>query len=109
MLCSSTTIKSSGFNVLFSKSFYQPATYNDYEADIFPVITKNGFSIKTFKGEGAPLEMQTPGINIQEITFSSGSHKLELENDQIHSMYLMDGDMLLENGTLNPDDFIVVD
>lgn len=53
--------------------------------------------------------MQTPGINIQEITFTSGSHKLELEHDQIHSMYLMDGDMLLENRTLNPDDFIVVD
>ena len=92
-----------------SKSFYQPATYNDYEAEMFPVITKNGFTIKTFKGEGTPLEMQTPGINIQEITFTSGSHKLELEHDQIHSMYLMDGDMLLENRTLNPDDFIVVD
>jgi len=92
-----------------SKSFYQPATYNDYSADMFPVIIKNGFTIKIFKGEGAPMEMQTPGISIQEITFKSGEHQLDIDTDSMHSMYLMEGDLNLENSKLNPDDFIVVD
>lgn len=92
-----------------SKSFYQPATYNDYTAETFPVITKNGFTIKTFKGEGAPLEMQTPDITIQEIKFEKGDHQLDLESHLVHSMYLMDGDLNLASGKLHPDDFIVLD
>ena len=91
-----------------SKSFYQPATYDDYSADKFPVVSQNGFRIKTFKGDGSPLEIQTPGITIEEISFTAGSHQLSLNPNSIHSIYLMEGDLSLENGKLTPDDFIVV-
>lgn len=92
-----------------SKSFYEPASYDDYKSDVFPVISQNGFKIKTYKGEGAPLQMQTPGITIREINFIAGGHTLELDSDSIHSIYLLDGDIILEEQVLNQDDFFKVE
>lgn len=91
-----------------SKSFTQAATYNDFASNTFPVISKNGLKIKTLKGEGAPLEMQTPGITIQEISFISGSHTIVLDNNAIHSIYVLEGAIFLEKVIVHPDDFFVI-
>lgn len=91
-----------------SNSLNQPASYNDYKKVDFPVITRNGFTITTYKGENAPLEMQTPGITIKQIHFQEGEHQLELTRDELHSVYLIEGEISMEGGIIRPDDFLVV-
>lgn len=69
----------------------QPATYTDYPADSFPVEEKNGQRIKTFKGEGSPMTMDTENVTISEMTLMKGKHELSVPDDTILSCYVMDG------------------
>ena len=90
------------------KTFRVPATYSDYPADQFPAKSENGFSVKTFKGEGAPLSMETPGITIRQINMEKGDHQLMVKNNEVLSIYVLDGNVTVENQTAKKDDFIVV-
>jgi quercetin 2,3-dioxygenase len=90
------------------KTFRVPATYNDYAADLFPATPENGFSVKTFKGEGAPLSMETPGITIREIGMKKGAHRLPVNDSEVLSIYVLNGVVNVGNQTAKQDDFIVV-
>ncbi len=96
------------FDPDISKSLNEPATYNDYSAENFPVVKENGFTKRILKGENAPLEMNTPGISIQEIMFDAGKHHLALDINSIHSIYLVRGAITLQEGSINKDDFMTV-
>ena len=97
------------FDPDINKSLLQPATYNDYPADTFPVINEPGKKVKILKGELAPLEMMTPGLTIQQIEFEAGTHTIELDAERVHSFYVISGNLLTEKGQLNKDDFFVID
>ena len=47
-------------------TMHKPASYDDFPSDAFPVREENGIQIKTYLGEGSPLQMDTPGLEIQE-------------------------------------------
>ncbi|MFI5172159.1 MAG: pirin family protein [Chitinophagales bacterium] len=96
------------FDPNIASSLNQPASYNDYRSGDFPVTEKNGFTITTFKGENAPVEMQTPGTTIQMIKFKPGAHLLNLDSADIHSLYLIEGDIKFENNMLHTDDFLLI-
>ena len=85
-----------------------PASYDDYKSDSFPVIEENGKTIKTYFGAGAPLTMVTPGLGIQEITFSLPEQKFELNKDKFYSIYVIEGKIELKVGGANQNDFILV-
>jgi quercetin 2,3-dioxygenase len=91
-----------------TKSYKNPATYDDYKAEDFPVKKENGLSIKTFKGDGAPMTMLSPGVTIQEINAESGNHKLKISANDILSLYVVDGNIKTGNETVHKDDFIRV-
>ncbi len=86
----------------------QPATYSDYPADAFPVEETNGQTIKTYKGEGAPLEMDTKGVTIKEITFAKGEHQLPVTNNTVLSCFVMDGTPNVDGQELEPGVFFTV-
>ncbi len=90
------------------KVIKNPASYNDYPADSFPVKNENGMAIKTFHGEGAPMTMESPGVKIQEISFKQGEHTLKLDKENYYSIYIISGDIESKEGTAEQDDFIVI-
>lgn len=90
-------------------SLLQPATYNDYKSSEFAVIEEPGKTIKVLKGEGAPLEMMTPGLSIQQLTLAPQLHTLELNNTHSHAFYVISGQVTTEKGLIDKDDFFIVD
>jgi redox-sensitive bicupin YhaK (pirin superfamily) len=90
------------------KVIHNPASYNDYPADSFPVKNENGMTIKTFYGEGAPMTMETPGVKIQEILLKEGEHSLKLNKENYYSIYIISGDIETGEGSAEQDDFIVL-
>jgi quercetin 2,3-dioxygenase len=96
------------FDPNLDKTIRQSATYNDYSSDAFPVTTQNGFTIKTLKGDKAPIEMVSPGVIIREVTFREGEHKLELAGKSINSIYLLEGTISVNSKSMSAGDFVVV-
>ncbi len=96
------------FDPDLEKTLRVPASYNDYPGKSFPVVQQNGFTIKTFKGDNAPIQMETPGIIIREIGFNAGEHKLDLDKNSINSVYLIDGNIIVDGKSMSASDFAVI-
>jgi redox-sensitive bicupin YhaK (pirin superfamily) len=85
-----------------------PASYNDYPAKDFPISSVNGFSVKTFVGDGSPVKMDSPGIKITELLFKPDKHKLILSSDNVSSVYLIEGEVSLSGSKMKANDFAVI-
>jgi hypothetical protein len=96
------------FDPNLEKTIRQPASYNDYSSGDFPVTNQNGFTIKTLKGDTSPIEMESPGVTIREITFQAGEHKLELDSKSINSIYVLEGNISVSGKAMSAGDFVVV-
>jgi redox-sensitive bicupin YhaK (pirin superfamily) len=64
--------------------------------------------VKVVKGNNAPLEMMTPGLEIKQFTIPVGEHSIELDDEHIHSFYLIEGSIDITKGKINNDDFFTV-
>ncbi|RPI15738.1 MAG: hypothetical protein EHM58_13425 [Ignavibacteriae bacterium] len=85
-----------------------PASYDDYSSDSFPVKNEEGKTIKIYHGSGSPLEMVTPGLTIKDITFSTQEQKLEFDDEKVYSIYVVEGEITLNEGNVKKNDFIQV-
>lgn len=81
------------------------ASYDDYPSATFPLTAREGMVVKTYKGEGSPLQMDTPGVRIEELRIPAGKHLLEWEHGEIASAYLVAGELTVNGKSLHPDDF----
>jgi len=90
------------------KTMQQPASYNDYRHEDFPVKNENGLSIKMYSGEGAPLTMDAPGIEIQEWSFGEGVFEKKLNLEKVYSIYVMNGEMKLNEVKAEQDAFAIL-
>lgn len=97
------------FDPNINLSLLQPATYNDYKSSEFPIIEEQGKTIKVLKGEGAPLEMMTPGLSIQQLTLAPQLHTMELNDTHSHAFYVISGQVTTDKGLIDKDDFFIVD
>jgi quercetin 2,3-dioxygenase len=84
-----------------------PATYDDYPSAAFPVQERNGLVVKTYKGEGSPLQMVTPGITIEELRIPAGTQSLPLGKAKVLSGYVLAGKMEVKGKELEVDDFFI--
>ena len=91
-----------------NKTLGQEASYSDYRHEDFPVTNENEITIKTYSGDGAPLTMDTPGMNISEWSFSDGSFEKELNTEKVYSIYVMDGEVNLNGEVAEQDAFVIV-
>ena len=91
-----------------AETLNQEASYDDYAAESFPTEQYEGFSVKTYKGVGAPINMDSRGLGIKEYILESGKHKLSLNKESVYSAYLIDGEISVPEGDLAQDDFMVV-
>ncbi len=96
------------FDPNLSKSVNQEPGYNDYPSDQFPIIIENRKSTKVYKGKNAPLEMHTPGIQIQEISLSTGKHSLDVDQKQALSVFLLEGELQTGEQVARQNDFFLV-
>ena len=91
-----------------SKTLGQPASYDDYSKEVFPISEANGLSTKVYKGDGSPFRVDTPGVEIVEYTFS-GKHRLPLRLGAVHCCFVRSGKMGLGTGEqVQEADFLVV-
>ena len=90
-----------------SKTLSQPASYDDYEAAQFPVHSHEGYREKVYSGPDAPLEMDTPGMEIREITFTGGPCTLPLDAGQVASLYVWSGAPEIGGQALKAHDFLI--
>jgi len=89
------------------KVMSEPASYNDYPSKDFPVKNVNGFDVKIFVGNGAPVKMESPDVKIIEVSFKAGSHKFKLNKNKINSIYLIKGEINLNGNPMKANDFAV--
>ena len=93
------------FDPNLDQSLRKPATYDDYAPEAFPEEKKNGVSIRTIKGEDAPIKMDTEGIVIKELRLQKGKHDLPIPEGKILSSFLLKGSLHVENEKLKAEDF----
>ncbi|MFM2376401.1 MAG: hypothetical protein RLZZ165_1498 [Bacteroidota bacterium] len=86
----------------------QPASYDDYSSEAFPLTARDGMVVKTYRGDGSPLEMVTPGVTIEELRIPTGPQEIKFEPGEVLSAYLLEGAMELEGEVLEADDFFMV-
>ena len=91
-----------------SKTIHKPASYDDYLPDSFSENEKEGRKVKVYAGEGGPMRLDTPGIEIVEIGFDNGDHKIVLDLEKIHSIYLLSGTVSIEGEALDKGDFVIL-
>lgn len=97
------------FDPDLDKSITKPATYNDYGSDTFPVEEQDGYRIKVFKGEHAPVEMDTEGITIKQVTLNPGKHRLALSPQSVYSVFMIRGSVEFSGNHLDTEDFLKIE
>lgn len=95
------------FDPDFSKSLLEDARYKDYQDTVFKSENLNGVETLNYVGNEAPIDFQTPGIEIKKFSFTAGEHKLELEENSTYSFYLLEGELNINKEDLVKDGFIV--
>ncbi len=90
-----------------NSSLAKTASYSDYRSSEFPRLERKGMSIKVYKGEDSPFKMDSVGIEIKEIQLDSGDFEIELDQDKMHSIYVINGSLSLEGSLLERDDFFI--
>ncbi|MBX7108465.1 MAG: pirin family protein [Chitinophagales bacterium] len=97
------------FDPDLQQSIKNPATYNDYFHNTFPVLQENGFTTTVFKGADAPIEMEAEGVSIRQLKVSEGDHDLPLSADAVYSIFVLDGKVLMDGNELMQDDFVKIE
>lgn len=96
------------FDPDLTKTLGKPPSYDDYRSEQFPIAEKDGLKIKTIRGQGSPLQMDAPGISILEIEAAQGSHRLEIDESNTGSIYLIEGKISVGNSEMVQDDFAMI-
>jgi hypothetical protein len=96
------------FDPNLSKTLSQPASYDDYRSEEFPVHISGDVNVKTFIGSGSPVTLDTEGLEALEFTFESAHYKRKIAQDLIHSLYVIKGSLVLNGEAVKSDDFIII-
>ncbi len=87
----------------------KPATYNDYKVEDMKYYQENGILYKNYIGNGGPVQMDTEGVEINELSMPKGSYQLKLNDTKIYSFYLIKGSVKLNENQILTDDFIKIE
>jgi redox-sensitive bicupin YhaK (pirin superfamily) len=96
------------FDPNLSETLGHPASYDDYQASVFPVFQDKGAKIRQFIGGDSPFKMQTPDTQAMMLTLHGQSYQLPHNPEMIASVYLFEGGATLDGQTLEPGDFAKV-
>ena len=96
------------FDPDLNKTLKQEASYDDYSIDQFPLEEANGIKKIIYKGEGSPLSMDTPGIEILSYEITEGKQSISMDSSKVYSFYLVSGNAKIDGEELETDDFTIV-
>lgn len=96
------------FDPNFEKSLHQPASYNDYRSEKFPVTEEKGIRKKIYRGAGSPMEMESPDVKIEELSLPEGEHVIAYKEADILSAYLIEGELEMEGKAMKPSYFALI-
>lgn len=96
------------FDPDLTKTLSIEPSYDDFSENQFPVTESDGMKIKTIKGDGSPLRMDTPEIEIYEILLEAGNHDFILKEGDVGSLYLINGKVILGDNEIQKDDFALI-
>jgi len=97
------------FDPNLDKTLQQDASYNDYPESKFPLVENEGVSTLTYKGEGSPLHMDSPGVEILKHTLKPGDRSIDLKSGQVYSFYLVKGEIEFKGDKLETDDYFILE
>ena len=97
------------FDPNVQETMSKPASYNDYKSADMHYYEEDGISYKNYIGKGGPITMDAEGVEIYEMNILKGSHQLKLDDKKIYSHYLLDGEVSINNQTVELDDFFIID
>ncbi|MFZ4635219.1 MAG: pirin family protein [Saprospiraceae bacterium] len=96
------------FDPDLSKTLSQPASYDDYQAHVFPVTKHDHAEITTLVGPDSPFQMDTPGVSVQRIRLEAGKIHVPLNPEHIYSAYVIGGTPTLHGEATRESDFVLV-
>ena len=96
------------FDPDLSKSLKKEATYDDYSSKDFKLIDKGNRSFKVIVGEGSPMHMDSENVCINEHYLNEGNHCFNIGIDLIHSYFIIDGEIILDDKKLEKGTFFTI-
>lgn len=97
------------FDPDFSKTLTNKARYIDYPASMFVLIKDNGIEKLSYLADKGPISCETRGIEIEKLNFSNCEFTHDIDSTSTYSYYLLNGEMKINDVSLEKDDFIVFD
>lgn len=92
-----------------SKTLQQEASYDDYKEAAFQKTVEDGTAIIHYAGEKGLMHLDTPGVDIRRIKITDHPFEWQGDNAVIRSLYVLGGSGMLNDKTIEQDDFIIVD
>ncbi|WP_190810035.1 pirin family protein [Flagellimonas sp. S3867] len=93
------------FDPDFSKALRKAPYYKDYQANAFNWELENGYEVKLYAGENAPIQTDAPGISAKRYKFPKGNHTINLDKNSFHSFYLMEGSIEIDGNEMRKNSF----
>ncbi len=90
------------------KTLNQPASYNDYKSSELPVVKDGDIDFKNYAGGGSKFQMDTEGMEIQELNFEKANFQKNISEDFIYSIYVIEGDLKINSQEAKTTDFIII-
>ncbi len=97
------------FDPNMNETLTKPASYDDYPSADFPATAPaEGVHTTQLVGEGSPFRMDTPGIRVQRVELTNGSHTLRAAPGSMYSIYVVSGEVTVNDQPAQESDFIVI-
>lgn len=96
------------FDPDLTKTIKKEASYSDIKALEFPTVATANGTVKTIIGQGSPFEVDAEGVTVTDVSEISGTYKMPLDKSKIYSVYVLEGEGLVNNSSVSPHDFILV-
>ena len=96
------------FDPNLQKTLDQPASYDDYKANTFPVTQQDGVEVTTVVGEGSPFRMDTPDVEVIRIKLNGNTFNYTPAAGQTVTAYLLSGTASVNNEAMVESDFALI-
>jgi len=97
------------FDPNIQKTMTHEASYDDYKSADMKYYEKNKVAIKNYIGDGGPIEMESEGVEINELSIGAGQYSFNIDKNKIHSYYLIKGELIINDKIIEEDDFLIVE
>jgi quercetin 2,3-dioxygenase len=91
-----------------NRTLTMPIPIENYTTEQFPAVIEQGRLIKVLAGHDSPLQPLTEGIVIKDMQLSYKIHRIPLQWNNILSVYVVDGEIEIEDLTIRKGDYFII-